>query len=102
MCCLLRLPDYFFFAAFFAAFFAGAFLAAFLVAMVFYSPFSMNHRACNTRVAVIECIEFLKNCVKRKITICITLLTIWNRKRNSTRLHGDQCIRQNVCRALAR
>jgi hypothetical protein len=88
--------SYFFFAAFFAAFFAGAFLAAFLVAMVFYSPFSMNHRTCNTRVAVIECIESQKICVKKKIAIRTTLLAKWNRKRYSYRFFSSRIFSENV------
>jgi hypothetical protein len=72
---------YFFFAAFFAAFLAG-FLAAFFVAMVFYSPFFDVTSTLQHFVAVNECIEFLKNSVKKKIAFLHNQFWIWNRPRH--------------------
>jgi hypothetical protein len=62
-----------------AAFFAGFFATAFLVAIVSILPLSSRHRTCKRFFAVNECIESVKNSVKKKIAFHRDLFAHWNR-----------------------
>jgi hypothetical protein len=71
-------------------FFADFFFAAFLVAIVFYSPFSIVQSSSQRSfVAIVECIESLKNYVKQKMVDASCSLSSPSREKHVTKVMRD-------------
>ena len=86
----VRPPLYFAFVSSYFFFFADFFFAAFLVAIVFYSPFSIVQSSSQRSfVAIVECIESLKNYVKQKMVDASCSLSSPTRKKHVTKVMRD-------------